>query len=314
VTRKRLASIGLSIILSTCVATSIVLAPRSAHADQAAAQESFKLGAQAYEKGEFQNAALSFEKAYRDAPHGSPMYNAGLAWEAAKEPARAADAYQLALDTPGLTPQQTTDAKARLASLEKTVGRVEVTAPPGATVTVAHVTAAEPPVKAHVAAGQQEVVTKFPDGQETRQQVTVTAGATAPVTVAQPPPLPPPPPPPDPNPPPPEQPAPGKTTRTLGWVAVGGGAVLAIGGTYLGFSALAARDEFVASQRHNQDAHDRADSQRTWTNVLFVGAFALVATGVVLILTSPKSAPAPAATAPAAARLRPGLGSLSLTF
>jgi hypothetical protein len=298
-----------------CVATSFVLAPSIANADQAAAQESFKVATEAYGKGEFRDAAVAFEKAYRDAPHGSPMYNAGLAWEAAKEPARAADAYQLALETPGLTPQQTTDAKMRLASLEKSLGRLEVNGPPGTTVTVAHVAAAPVPVKLHIAAGQQDMVVKFSDGQESRQQLGVPAGVIVPVTVVSPPPLAPVAPvTPAPAPPPPEPTSSGSTAKTLGWVAIGGSAVVLSVSIYTGVSALNSRDEFEATQRRSVDAHDRADSQRTLTNVLLVGAVALAATGVVLILTAPKGTPdASKVTTPAHA-LRPGLGSLSLTF
>jgi hypothetical protein len=316
VTRQRLATTALSVVLGMCVTTSFVLAPSSAKADQAAAQESFKVATEAYGKGEFRDAAVAFEKAYRDAPHGSPMYNAGLAWEAAKEPAHAADAYQLALATPGLTPQQTTDAKARLASLEKTLGRLEVNGPPGTTVTVAHVTAANVPVRLHIAAGQQDMVVKFADGQESRQQIGVPAGVIVPVTVVSPAPLPPPAPvTPPPAPPPPEPPSSsGSTAKTLGWVAIGGSAAVLSVSIYMGVSALDSRDEFEATQRRSVDAHDRADSQRTWTNVLLVGAVALAATGVVLILTAPKGTPDASKTTAPAHALRPGLGSLSLTF
>jgi hypothetical protein len=315
VTRTRLP--GLATFLFACVAATLALAPGIAYADEAAAQESFKVAAQAYAQGDFRNAALSFEKAYLDAPHGSAMYNAGLAWEAAEEAARAADAYQLALEAPGLTSRQTTDAKARLALLDKSLGRLEVDGPPSTTVTVAHVTSGKVPVKLHIAAGQQDIVVKFSDGQETRQQLGVPAGGIVRVTLVRPAPLPPPivapPAPARPPPPPPERLSSGSSRKTLGWVAIGGGVVLGGVGAYFGVSALDARDEFDASQRRNQDAHDRADSLRTWTNVLFVGALALAATGVVVILTAPE-VKGGALPGHSTRVIRPGSGSLSLSF
>ncbi len=318
--RQRLVASALSVVLGVFVATSCVLVPSIASADQTSAQESFKVATEAYGKGEFRDAAVAFERAYRDAPHGSPMYNAGLAWEAAKEPARAADAYLLALATPGLTSQQTTDAKSRLAVLDKTLGRLEVNGPAGTTVTVAHVTASPVPVKLHIAAGEQDMVVRFADGQESRQKLGVPAGASVPVTVVSPPPLSPaapvtasapsaPP-----APPPPDATSSRSASKTIGWVAIGGSAAFLSASIYLGVSALASRDEFEATQRRSVDAHDRADSQRTWTNVLLVGAVALAAAGVVLIVTAPKTTSGAAKTAMPAHALRPGLGSLSLTF
>ena len=312
---------GFGIVLGVAVAGG-VCAPRVALAqDQQQAAESFREGAKAFEKGDFRTAAGAFERAYKAAPHGSPMYNAGLAWESAHEPARAADDYQVALATPGLDTKQKNDAENRLASLEKSLGRIEVSGPPGTKISTAHVSNAALPAKFHLTAGQHDMIVIRPDGREETQTIGVAAGAVVPITV---------------QPPPPAHPAgavpgteddlatrdkadkdkdkekdekkvsaPMPTQRVIGIVAVGGAVVLAGAAIVLGESALNARDRFDASNHTDQSAHDEAASKRTWTNVCWVGAVALGAVGVYLIVTAKPSAATPP---PATAFARPEVG------
>lgn len=272
---------------------------------EAAAAEIFKAGAAAYARRDYRAAALSFEAAFREAPHGGTIYNAGLAWEAAKEPARAADAYQAALDTPGLEGKQAKDAARRLGKLEGKLGRVEVTAPAGATVWIAHAEGVPAPARVHVAPGEHEVKVELAGGKRETRRVEARAGEAARVTVEPPPE----PPPPEPAPPPPPAPAPGNdgsTQRTLGWVALGVGGVMAAGGTVMGVLTLDARQDFENSGRTDVDARDRTLAFRAWTNASFIGAAVLGGVGVVLVLTAPSGGAAAGKKVAAGLCLAPG--------
>jgi hypothetical protein len=91
------------------------------------------------------------------------------------------------------------------------------------------------------------------------------------------------------TPPPPrrEPPPPSTATKTAGFVLLGTSALAAGAAIYLGVSALSARDEFVESGETDREAHDRAATLRTLTNVAWVGAGVLAATGGVLVLVTP---------------------------
>lgn len=75
---------------------------------------------------------------------------------------------------------------------------------------------------------------------------------------------------------------------------------------FFGLRTLSARNDFEDSERTDADAHDRAVSSRTLTNVAF--GLAAVAGGVgVYLLLSDGGAPAQAARV----ELRPSLGGVS---
>jgi hypothetical protein len=76
---------------------------------------------------------------------------------------------------------------------------------------------------------------------------------------------------------------------TWGWVAVGAAVVAAGAGTYFGLKTLSANDEFEDSDRQNDDAHERAVTARTMSNVFFGVAIVSGAIGVVLLLTGKSS-------------------------
>jgi hypothetical protein len=260
-----------------------------ARAGESEAGEAFKAGAAAYAKNDFRAAAAAFERAYRAAPRGAAIYNAGLAWEAAGESARAADAYTAALSGGDLGATQTSDARARVAAMEKTLGRVEVTAPAGATVSLGHVEGAAAPVTVHVSAGPHDATVRFSDGTTSKRAFTAVAGVSVPVafeapkaSLAQ-------------DVPPPAAVAPpGESSsgppgsrKLIGFAALGGGVIASGVAIALGVAALSAKSEFDDSGHHDQDAHDRAASLRTMTNVSWCVAGVLGVTGAVLVMTAP---------------------------
>ena len=104
-------------------------------ADPAAeARTQYQLGSQAFSAKKYSEAALHFESAASFRPHAVALYTAGLAWDNANKPERAADAYARALDVPGLDAKQTATAKERVAALEKTLGTLVVSGGEGAKV------------------------------------------------------------------------------------------------------------------------------------------------------------------------------------
>jgi hypothetical protein len=283
-------------LLAAAFALPLVLASPAAHATEAAAAEAFKTGASAYQKGDFRNAAASFERAYRELPRAAAIYNAGLAWEASGDAPRAADAYTAALDAGDLGAQQKKDAQTRLTNLAKTLGRVDVTGPAGAAISVEHREAAKLPAKVYLTVGSHDLTTRFEGGGgSTTQQITVAAGTTLPIAVDAPKKRAPPPqaltpkreaeaPRPPPSPPPPSS----NGRKLAGFVSIGGAVIASSAAIYFGVSAVSAKDEFNASGHRDQNAHDRADSLRTTANVAWVAAGVLAAAGVVLVLTAPK--------------------------
>jgi hypothetical protein len=199
-----------------------------------------------------------------------------MAWEAAGELPRAADAYALALARGGLQGAQLADAQARLATLEKTLGRIDVNSSSAAEVSLEHAQGAKAPAHVHVAAGKHEVRVTFPDGRTLTRSVEVAAGAVASI-VAEPLPAPP-------RAPPPPGPSDG-LQRTLGWVGVGAGVVFSGVAIGTGTAALSARSTFLASGDTDRSAHDRAASLRTWTNVAWAAAGVTGIAGITLVVT-----------------------------
>ena len=268
------------------LAIAIALFGAMAHADERTDEASahFTEGVEAFSKGDARRAAAAFAEAHRLVPHGATVYNAGLAWEAAGEPARAAQAFDEALRRGGLTDEQVTDTRTRLGRLEPTLGRVRVASPDGTSVSLAHVTRGKPGIAIYVKPGRHAVSVTYADGRTERRFVEVgtalvevsfkdTAADTAPFPT-----------------PAPASPAREVATSsgsgpTLGWVAVGTSGVLAGAAVYMGLEALSARDAFNDSGQTDASAHDRAASLRTWTNVAWGASVITGGVGVWLLLT-----------------------------
>ncbi|MBN1605358.1 MAG: hypothetical protein JW940_01935 [Polyangiaceae bacterium] len=252
-----------------------------------AAAELFEAASAASARGDHVAAAAAFEQAYRSAPRGATAFNAAVSWEAANQPERAADAYALAMKHDDLAPDARQTAQARLIALRSVLGYVVILAPAGARIDIARVRGAASPVALYVRPGVHTVVLRDARGVRLTRAISLTAGEILNLdlrTAAAP------------APPPASEPAhPHEPTeahhstswRTLGFVALGAAVALAGTATYLGVSALDARDEFVSSGKTSRSAHDRAASLRTWTNVAWAGSGVMAATAGVLIFLAP---------------------------
>jgi hypothetical protein len=287
------------------------------------AAELDKKARQAFERKDYEVAARTFEEAYRLKPHPATQYNAALAWEKAGELARAADAFESALDSEGLDEGRATASRERLAALKRQLGYVFVSKPLGATVSVAHADNISIPAKIHLAPGKHELVVRRSDGTSSDQTVLVRAGEAVQVAV--------------------EggglnpslvEPlddgtggASGTTGAgdraegdgscgqcTWGWVAIGGAVVAAGVGTYFGLKTLSERDAFEDSKREDEPARDRALAARTASNVAFGVAIVSGAVGAVLLLTAKRSGTTETAKSSSRTELRVGPTGVSAAF
>jgi hypothetical protein len=197
------------------------------------------------------------------------MFNAAHEWEAAGEKTRAADDYAIAVERGELGAKET-EARARLAELQKGMATIRVEAPSGATVWLAQADAAPAPVSVHVWPGAYGARVRFRDGTTEKRAVSVRANDAARLVFEA-----------------PRPPEPSSTQRTLGWIAIGVSGAFVVTAIILGTQTLAARDAFEPDETSTR-AHDEAVAYRLWTNVAWGAAGALALTGAVLVLSAPK--------------------------
>jgi hypothetical protein len=302
----RFAAIALAILLAA--ASALIAGPvRADEQEVAVAAETFRAGEAAYERGDFEAAARSFEVSHRLAPHAVAIFNAGLAWEAAEKLERAADAFNLALSLGGLDETRQADAKTHLDALSSKLGRALLAAPEGTLIWLAHAERASTPITVYLTPGEHPLKVLFADGSSDNTTVQIEAGKEVSLQLSAPAPKPK-------ATPGPVEPKPDTSVdapASDGTALIVGGAVtLSIGvlagvaAIGMGVAALDARDEFEASGNTDANAHDQADTLRTATNVTWVAAGLLAATGAVLLIVAPKGDASASATESARLELR----------
>jgi hypothetical protein len=279
--------------LILCV-TVLVARPSVAETQEQQAAALEKEGRDAFSAGEFAAAAGKFDSANRLAPHAQLRFNAALAWEKAREPARAADAYEGALRQGGLDAQREKRAQTALAGLKETLGYVKVSRPVSGTLTVAHLSHAPIPAQFHLSPGQHEIAIESADGAKTTRTVVVKAGEVVSVDVemesAEPgAPIPrrdPDPSTPSDEPPPVQTSTSSSSKKTWGWIAIGVGVVSGGVAAYFGTQTTKAKSDYEDSGFTDADARDRGVRNRLITNVALGGAIVGVGVGSFLLLTS----------------------------
>ena len=258
---------------------------------KARAAELFRQADQAADRREPAKAAELYAEAYRIAPHAITKYNEAFEWEKARERARAADAYEDALERDELDDSRRRDARLRLAALKKQLGYLRVVEPVGARVSVAHVSEAPAPTNVHLPPGSHSVRTELGNCRRV-EQVTVRAGASHDLSVAcapEPKPVKPPPRPPPPRP----SPTSGvrKPTSTLmrdaGWVVMALGIAGGMSLLPLAQTALDANERWKDSGLTDEAAHTRARDFRTATNVTLAISAGVAGIGLTLVLLAP---------------------------
>jgi hypothetical protein len=251
----------------------------NAEPDRRAAAELFRAGEQAFARGDHTGAALTFEQAYAQAPEAATAFAAATAWYKAGDLPRAADAYDRAVAHGGLPPDREAHAKSRLEQLRAELGRIEVRAPEGRRASVAYQRAALIPFTVYVPPGSHRVLLDGATDDGGEASVSVAAGelrsvdfelpreAEGPVA---------------PSPPPRVERGAVGPSPVLGWVALGAGVVAAGGAFYVRTRAVDSVEEYDTTG--DEDAKDRAKTERTVSYALWGVAGALGATGITILL------------------------------
>lgn len=272
------------------------------------AKDRFREASLAHERGAHAEAARLFEEANRLAPRAQALFNAGVAWQAADEPARAANAFEYALMQGGLEEPNQSQAHERLNVLKRALAYLSVPEPLAGQVSVGHLERASIPVRTHLLPGTYLVRIQYPDGASRSKKLDLAAGQTQTLMLpAQPtrvptsagkrpgvsdssakatPTL-------TPAPKaaleatPEESPRTSATATTWGWIGVGTGAVLTGTAIVLGLQFLDANQSWDDSGNRALDQQKRASKLRLWTNVAWAGAAVSGGAGVWL-LASPR--------------------------
>lgn len=303
-----------TIAATLCLATALY---GSARADEPTEQAArlFRLGTDSYARHDFREAARQFESAYRIAPRGAAMYDAGLAWEQAGELPRAADDFAIAIGNGDTSSQQRSDATARLKALEARLARLVVTGPADAHVTVDDGSQATLPLGIHLAPGTHALFVTYAGGGTESRDIDARAGAevvvrlTAPATAdATPQPAPPSQAPPTEGPGPASDDGSTSTRRTLAWLSLSGAGLAAVLTVYFYVQGENALSQYEQGRDMSGSLHDQAVTDRTAAQVLAVATVALGATSAVLFLTSRGTG------ASTSLRIGPASAALRVTF
>ncbi|MBX3192743.1 MAG: hypothetical protein KF819_37515 [Labilithrix sp.] len=278
------------------------------------ARTQYQQGTQAFQQKRYSEAALHFEAAASFRTSAVALYTAGLAWDNASRPERAADAYGRSLEVGGLDPKQAGLAKDRVTQLEKTLGTLAVSAPEGWKVQLDTFTEVPTPARLHGSPGVHALSIRAPGRPIERRDVSLDAGKVTNLElkdetkVA---PKPEPEPEPEPPPPPPvvvETPPPYWITRRVVGVGVGSvGVATLIATVVLGVNANDAKVAYDAGP--TRESFDHASSLQTWTNVTLVTSLLCLAGGVALVVWPDKDGERGVRVGPA-----PGGGVVTGTF
>ncbi|HEY8042509.1 MAG TPA: hypothetical protein VIF15_22055 [Polyangiaceae bacterium] len=287
--RSRLPSIAVAAALT------VTLAVRAAHAEdaKALAARSFQAGSEAYARKDLRAAARAFDDAYRIDPRGAAAYNAGLSWQGLGDRVRAADDYTRALEASDLGSAERADATGRLRALEAALGRLALASPDGTHLVLDDFELPGSAANLHLEPGRHTLRVRYAGGKAESRALLLRAGVEQSIDLTEPreaePPGPLPPVPAHHHDEPVEQASP---DHTAAWLVLGGAVVasgLAVTFYELGLAAL---NDFDKSGNRDASLRDKATNLRTATWVSWGLAGALAATGVVLYLNPPSTAPA----------------------
>jgi hypothetical protein len=291
--------------------------PARADDPKARASELFHEASAAYERGQFAAAASAFEESDRLVPRSAALYNAGVAWEAAGDPARAANDYDTALDRGELAAEQAADARKQLDALSRKVATLDVLAPPDARIVVGVVEGHGPRLHLRVEPGPHDVQVTRADGRAERRTIDARPGDAATVRFEDRP---------APEAPPPAAPVapsspgvprpvsggpPSHPQRTVAWVALGTAAAFTGAAIVLGVKTLDSLHAFESSDEFDAGAHDDAVRYRLLTNIALGAAGAAAALGGTLLFVSLTGS---RETRKASLAVQGGVGSVALSW
>jgi len=147
-----------------------------------AARARFQEGVAFYDKGQYESARAAFLQAYALRKHPAVLLNLAQSSLRSGHTVEAANFFtQYLHDSTSLTPAQRADAEKGLAEAKSKLGRIEVTAPAGAEITIdsEKIGVAPLPDPVEVEPGAHKVSARNPDGTTDVKPVTVAAGQQA---------------------------------------------------------------------------------------------------------------------------------------
>ena len=150
----------------------------SAHAEDSqleAARVTEARARTAFRTKRFAEAAAEFAKAFQLDPKANTKYNEGLAWGKAEQPAPEADALAEALAFGGLKEAVANKASERLRVLQSKLGKLHVSEPVGAQVSVAHADARSVPAVIHLEPGAYSLKITYRDDSREERAITIVA-------------------------------------------------------------------------------------------------------------------------------------------
>jgi hypothetical protein len=239
----------------------------------------------------YKEAALGFEAASRLKPHAVALYTAAQAWELAGDPARAADAYTLALATPKLSDSQAERCNSRLAELGKSLGVLSVAGDAGTRIRLDDHMELGAPTKVYGSAGEHRLRIERVDGTSETKTVTLEAGKQSSLDSSVKP---------EAQPETPEvkpkkvhmaEPAKhpvesekphGSALKTIGFVSLGAGLGVLGGAALLAMSAKDAESTYNSSP--SDDTYDHAKSLEKRTNIALIAGGVLTVAGAGLVI------------------------------
>jgi len=177
--KTRPLAVALLLALAPATFPTIALAQPADDATTSMARARFKEGVEFYDKGDFEQARVSFLQAYALKKHPAVLLN--LAWSCVKSGhALEAEKYfkQFLSEGKEITDKQRADANDGLTQSHAKLGRIEIAAPAGTEVTVDGEKVGTTPLADPIAveAGAHTVKFKGPDGGTDTQSVTVLGG------------------------------------------------------------------------------------------------------------------------------------------
>ena len=297
---------------ASIVAALVFLCPAAPRADDA--KDEYDRGVAAFTGERYEEAADAFRKAHELKPSWKLFFNIGQSEAAAKRPGLALEAFESYLAQGGddVPEARREEVLVEVERLRKMVGMAEIQAPEGATVFVDGVERGEAPLlgKLPVAAGVKHTAWAVVNGSVLPQKAfKVTGGDTVTIDLdvkveKEPAQVEPAPEPIDPV----ESDDESSGTITIGWVGVGVGGALLIGGAITGGMALNldsdldndCEDEHCLGDR--QSDIDKLNTLSLTTDILIVVGAAVAVTGIVLLIVGHKKKGAdeePVALAPA---------------
>ncbi len=253
----------------------------------ASARALFEQGRTHFKAGRYKQAATRFHAAFELSPRGLIKFNEAQAWARAKVEARAADAYEAALESEDLAKldaQWGASAQQQLAKLKRRLGYLVVAHPLGGTIEIGDRHALIP-AKLHIVPGANVITLVSAEGRQVERTIHIRAAERKvlerveelePTEISE-------------KPSPVSIPLPNDDTNTdalpiAGYTLIGIGTAFGVAIIPLGLTALRANNRWDESGLTDVSAREQAVTLRVVTNIAVAAAVVSGGVGLTLLL------------------------------